>query len=42
MLLKKYINTKYNWVRKNPVLSSWLGFLKGIIYTILAYEFFIY
>jgi len=38
-MLKKYIKWKYNWVRKNPIKAAWLGFLKGIIYTILFYEF---
>jgi len=35
----RFIKWKYNWIRKNPVKASWVGFLKGIIYTILFYEF---
>jgi len=34
-----YIKRKYDWVRKNPVKASWIGFIKGILYTILFYEF---
>jgi hypothetical protein len=41
MWYKSYIEKKYNWVRKNPILSAWIGFLKGTIYTILVYEFLI-
>jgi len=37
--MKNYIKTKYDWVRKNPIKASWIGFFKGIIYTILFYEF---
>jgi len=37
-LMKRYLNKKYEWVRKNPIKSSWIGFIKGVIYTVLFYE----
>jgi len=40
-VFKNYLNKKYDWVRKNPVKASWIGFFKGVIYTILVYEFII-
>lgn len=41
MWYKNYITNKYNWVRKNPVASAWIGFFKGVVYTIAVYEFLI-
>lgn len=41
MWYKRYIDKKYNWVRNNPILSAWIGFIKGVIYTILVYELLI-
>jgi hypothetical protein len=40
-LMKRYLNKKYEWVIKNPIKSSWIGLIKGVIYTILFYEFVI-
>jgi hypothetical protein len=39
MWYKRYIEKKYQWVKDNPIESSWIGFLKGVGYTILVYEF---
>lgn len=41
MWYKSYIARKYEWVRNNPITSAWVGFLKGIVYTIVVYELFI-
>lgn len=41
MWYKNYIQRKYDWVRENPILSSWIGFFKGVIYTIAIYEIFL-
>tara|TARA_B100000530_G_C15568225_1_gene333392 strand:- start:250 stop:375 length:126 start_codon:yes stop_codon:yes gene_type:complete len=38
-MIKSYLNKKYDWVRKNPIKASWIGFFKGVVYTILFYEF---
>jgi hypothetical protein len=37
-MTKKYLKNKYKWVRKNPIKSAWIGFFKGIVYTIIVYE----
>ncbi len=39
--MKRYLDKKYEWVRKNPIISSWIGFIKGVIYTVFFYEFVI-
>ena len=39
--VKSYLSKKYEWVRNNPIKASWIGFFKGVIYTILVYEFII-
>jgi len=36
---KEYISKKYDWVKKNPIASAWIGFFKGVLYTVLVYEF---
>jgi len=38
-MINSYLNKKYDWVRKNPIKASWIGLFKGVIYTILFYEF---
>ena len=40
-MLRDYLIKKYKWVRNNPIKASWIGFFKGVIYTILFYEFII-
>jgi len=35
MWYKNYIKRKYDWVRRNPILSSYIGFVKGIIFTLI-------
>tara|TARA_B100000900_G_scaffold260577_1_gene222099 strand:+ start:1332 stop:1457 length:126 start_codon:yes stop_codon:yes gene_type:complete len=40
-MLRSYLSKKYAWVRNNPIKASWIGFLKGVIDTILIYEFII-
>ena len=40
-MLRSYLSKKYEWVRNNPVKASWIGFFKGVIYTILVYEIII-
>tara|TARA_Y200000002_G_scaffold361872_1_gene348359 strand:- start:972 stop:1097 length:126 start_codon:yes stop_codon:yes gene_type:complete len=40
-MLRGYLSNKYAWVRNNPVKASWIGYIKGIIATILIYEFII-
>ena len=29
----------HDWIRKNPILSSYMAFAKGILITVLIYEF---
>ena len=31
----------HNWIRKNPILASYIAFVKGILITVLIYEFII-
>ena len=40
-MLSNYLSKKYEWVCNNPVKASWIGFFKGVIYTILVYEIII-
>ena len=37
-MLRNYLRKKYEWVRNNPVKASWIGFFKGVIYTVLVYD----
>ena len=36
---KKLITKKLNFIKEHPVLASLIGFLKGVILTVLFYEF---
>ena len=31
----------HDWIRKNPILASYIAFVKGILITVLVYEFII-
>jgi len=37
--MKKFFEMRLNWIRKNPVLAAYIAFFKGVIFTILFYEF---
>ena len=38
-MLKELVT--HNWIRKNPILASYIAFAKGILLTVLIYEFII-
>tara|TARA_Y100000389_G_scaffold5401_1_gene5166 strand:- start:86 stop:208 length:123 start_codon:yes stop_codon:yes gene_type:complete len=37
--MKNIYVKQLNWIRKNPVLAAYLAFFKGVIFTVLFYEF---
>ena len=40
-MLRNYLSKKYKLVRNNQIKATWIGFFKGVIYTVLVYEFII-
>ena len=38
-MLKELVT--HNWIRKTPILASYIAFDKGILLTVLIYEFII-
>ena len=38
-MLKELVT--HNWIRKNPILASYIAFAKGILLTVLINEFII-
>lgn len=39
--MKKLLEWRKNFMRKNPVLTTYIGFAKGVTLTILVYELII-
>ena len=37
--MKNIYKKQLDWIRKNPVFAAYLAFFKGIIFTVLFYEF---
>ena len=37
--MKKLITKKLNFIKEHPILATLIGFLKGVIFTVLFYEF---
>lgn len=39
--MKKFLEWRQNFIHKNPVLTTYIAFAKGVILTILVYELII-
>lgn len=37
--MKKFFEMRKNWMKKNPILAARIAFVKGVLFTILFYEF---
>ena len=37
--MKSFFEWRLNWIKKNPVLAARIAFVKGLVFTILFYEF---
>ena len=37
--MKKFLEMRKNWMKKNPILTARIAFVKGALFTILFYEF---
>ena len=37
--MKKFFEIRKNWMKKNPILTARIAFLKGVPFTVLFYEF---
>jgi len=37
--MKRFFETRKNWMKKNLILTARIAFVKGVLFTILLYEF---
>lgn len=37
--MKNFFKWRLDWIKKNPVLSTRIAFIKGVVFTIIFYEF---
>ena len=37
--MKNFFKMRINWMKKHPILASRIAFVKGVVFTILFYEF---
>ncbi len=37
--MKKFFEIRKNWMKKNPILTARIAFVKGVLFTVLLYEF---
>ena len=37
--MKKFFKWRLKWINTNPLLAAYIAFFKGVIFTVLFYEF---
>ena len=37
--MKKFFKMRKDWIKKHPILTARIAFVKGVLFTILFYEF---